>query len=76
VGLSSPYPNCNLRAGLSPGARTPSTRSRSSQFVLAYSPSSLETDSAVLFLDGSVSRIPPQELEAKLADQGTAAATP
>jgi hypothetical protein len=49
----------------------------SSQFVLAYSPSGLETESAVLFMDGSVSRIPPEELQTKLADQGApAAATP
>jgi hypothetical protein len=48
-----------------------------SQFVLAYSPSGMETESFVLFLDGSVSRIPPEELKAKLSDQGaTAAAAP
>jgi hypothetical protein len=48
-----------------------------SQFVLAYSPKGLETESSVLFLDGAVSRIPPDDLKAKLAEQGaTPAATP
>jgi hypothetical protein len=44
------------------------------QFVLAYSPSGLEHDSAVLFLDGAVSRIPSEELKAMLAEQDSAAA--
>jgi hypothetical protein len=47
-----------------------------SQFVLAHSPAGLESDSYVLYLDGAVSRIPPDELKAKLADQAAPAATP
>ena len=47
-----------------------------SQFVLAYSPRGLEADSFVLFMDGAVSRIPADELKAKLAAQGSPAAAP
>jgi hypothetical protein len=45
----------------------------SSEFVLAYSPKGLEAESAVLFMDGSVRRIPPEDLKARLAAQGAAA---
>jgi hypothetical protein len=41
----------------------------SSEFVLAYSPKGLNAESAVLFMDGSVMRLTPEELKAKLAAQ-------
>lgn len=43
----------------------------SSEFVLAYSPQGLETEHFVLFMDTAVSRIPPDELKARLANQST-----
>lgn len=42
----------------------------SSEFVLAYSPKGLEVENFVLFMDTAVSRVPPDELKTKLANQG------